>query len=1384
MENYSVQAVLSATDKGFTNAMNGALGSLSGIEPASNRATSSILKIATGIGVFKAVSAATNMLKNSIDGAVSRYDTLNRFPKMLVQLGYSTNEATAATNKLSNGIQGLPTKLDDVVSTAQNLTILTGNLEKSTDTTLALNNAFLASGSTSADASRGLNQYVQMLSKGEVDMQSWRTLQETMGYALNETAKAFGFAGEAAQNDLYAALKSGKITFNEFNDKIIELNNATGGFAEVAKTATGGINTAWANMQTAVVRGTTSIIGAIDSGFSQTRFGSIQNIIEGFGGSFESVLKGVATVIEPAIANIDSLASVAVGLGAAFGVYKIIQTCSSALEKVKEASALAEAAHSELTITLGKNSTSALRLASSQATLEAKTKAETAVAKQSHAEKLKLVAAEKSLAVELAKEAAETSKSTAQKTLETKASKLAKEASQAELKAKRALAEASRDGASAEAKETAEKLKLTAARKKEESAAAAERAQSQKTAETKNLEAQATKLTTEYTEANTTARKAQEAATTAQVQASKAAAAAQNEQNVSLTLGQSIIGLFTGKVGVHTVTTTLASTATNLFGTALKALPMVGVMAAITGVVSWLTSLITKTDVAKDKIKEINETFDDNKTKAEANAIAAERLVDELDRLESQGMKTNAEQIRYAQIVGELNKLMPDLNLEIDENTKRIKEGTDAIRTNIEALRDQYVQQAFMEKVSGLIQEQAEAVVRLTEKEAELSKAEDERATILGEISKMSGVSISDLEKLNLGMGTSIEAMAEMLGISEESLPAFGEYFSRLIDIAIETDGLSVAVSDCKNEVNSFDEQIDEASDTQEYYAGKMAESEEAASTMAETTQTAIGTIAEAYDTLEDVQKEALDGIKNAYETMTGSLSDLSQKIERDSEQTWSKVKDNQDNVIAETKTFSDLYSQLINAGVSESYLNAIGATGPEAIPLLQGMLDSGIDEVKSKQSEWEDAYSSIGDSFTDSFEFTPDMSSKIRSWVTDGVVGSLKDSIERADLNSLGEQAGKAVPQGLENGVMSGVTGVISATTGLGKDGIENVLRAVLEWNSPSGLAKRAGQDFDLGLALGLEGGMPSVQSAIQKITDTMKKGLEDAGKNAGTGMAAGMSASFLTLGPLVSRSLVPATNAVKNWTQTSQQTMSSGMANINSVVTSGFSRINTTAGNAMQTFSNTVKAKTAATFVLMYSEASNGMNQFSAALSNGFSTALHTVSNGCSHIASTAAALEWQMYNVGINAMYGMANGIYAGSGSALSAARNVANQVAATIRSALQVRSPSRITTKIGQFVSKGLGGGILGLLGFVDKASDKLAAAAIPDIPTMDLGIADSVNRLSSSMNSTVTHEISNAGNRLPGNIILQMGDKMYKAFVGDITDVQDQAVRLDEIYSLG
>jgi tape measure domain-containing protein len=286
--------------------------------------------IVKGLGVFELIKTGMQMVVASIDGAVSRYDTLNRFPEIMENIGFSAGDSADAVQRLSDGVTGLPTALDEVVGKTQRIAAIKDDLDLAVDTTLALNDAFLASGSGAEGAARGSEQYIQMLSSGKVDMMSWRTLQETMPYALKETAEAFGFTGDAAQSDFYAALQNGDITFDQFNAKLIELDGGVGGFAETAKTASSGINTAFTNMNTGIVRGVTGVIDSIDQGLSKTRFESIENVISDMGTGVEAALGVVAGAFGFVAENADWLVPSIAAVFTAFAAYKVVNGTAKA----------------------------------------------------------------------------------------------------------------------------------------------------------------------------------------------------------------------------------------------------------------------------------------------------------------------------------------------------------------------------------------------------------------------------------------------------------------------------------------------------------------------------------------------------------------------------------------------------------------------------------------------------------------------------------------------------------------------------------------------------------------------------------------------------------------------------------------------------------------------------------------------------------------------------------------------------------------------------------------------------------------------------------------------------------------------------------------------
>lgn len=271
-ESFSVEAILTATDKNMTSTMNKAIGACQSFGDR-------VKSIVAGVGITKAIGATMNVLSSSFDGAINRFDTMQSYPKVMKSLGFSVEQSQKSVAKLNQSVQGLPTSLADVVTTSKSLSAVTGNIDKATDTTIALNHAFLASGSSSEDASRGLQQYSQMLAKGTVDMQSWRTLQETMAPALTNVAKKLGIAS-GNTNELYEALQNGTISFDQLNDAMIECDTETGGFADTALEASKGVKTSMTNIKSAVQNLEQGFMSAMNNMLKSKAMGGLVDNLE------------------------------------------------------------------------------------------------------------------------------------------------------------------------------------------------------------------------------------------------------------------------------------------------------------------------------------------------------------------------------------------------------------------------------------------------------------------------------------------------------------------------------------------------------------------------------------------------------------------------------------------------------------------------------------------------------------------------------------------------------------------------------------------------------------------------------------------------------------------------------------------------------------------------------------------------------------------------------------------------------------------------------------------------------------------------------------------------------------------------------------------------
>lgn len=266
------------------------------IEGKTKTGGASVKNIIAGLGITKLISTAMNTIKNSMDGAISRLDTMNNFPKVMSNLGISAKESQSAINKLSEGLQGIPTSLDAGALAVQRFTSKNNDVQKSVDIFLAVNDAILAGGASTEIQASALEQLSQSYAKGKMDMMEWRSIQTAMPAQLKQVATAMGLTTDQLGEMLRTGDDTEKV-FDEFVDTIIKMDK-TGvkGFKslkEQARNATGGIQTSITNMKTAITRGVAGMIQEFDKVLKKKGLGGISEIISQIGKQAENLLKNI-----------------------------------------------------------------------------------------------------------------------------------------------------------------------------------------------------------------------------------------------------------------------------------------------------------------------------------------------------------------------------------------------------------------------------------------------------------------------------------------------------------------------------------------------------------------------------------------------------------------------------------------------------------------------------------------------------------------------------------------------------------------------------------------------------------------------------------------------------------------------------------------------------------------------------------------------------------------------------------------------------------------------------------------------------------------------------------------------------------------------------------
>ncbi len=300
---------------------------------------------------------------------------------------------------------------------------------------------------------------------------------------------------------------------------------------------------------------------------------------------------------------------------------------------------------------------------------------------------------------------------------------------------------------------------------------------------------------------------------------------------------------------------------------------------------------------------------------------------------------------------------------------------------------------------------------------------------------------------------------------------------------------------------------------------------------------------------------------------------------------------------------------------------------------------------------------------------------------------------------------------------VSSLATGIIDGLANIGS----SVMSAIKGWfgGDDSAAASESAASTVSSYASGIQANAGAVTGAASSLGTTVFSGMDfTAATAAGTqsvnafsaGLTDGMAGLHIDMSGAWLNSAAVAANFGQAGTESAAalgETLNTGLAAASADTSAQMQQISTTVQD------NFAQANTAA---------QRNMTQITGCVQSGMSAMVSAVQSGGTQMVQAAASAAQGIRNAfsgidlswsGTNMIQGLVRGIRSMQPQAEAAARDVAQAAAASVNSALQIHSPSRLMDQSGRFVDEGFAGGMLKNAGIVKSAAQTAMAQPVAE-----------------------------------------------------------------------
>lgn len=208
----------------------------------------------------------------------------------------------------------------------------------------------------------------------------------------------------------------------------------------------------------------------------------------------------------------------------------------------------------------------------------------------------------------------------------------------------------------------------------------------------------------------------------------------------AITAFAGVIGAVVAALAAYAVAAKIAATASAILTAAIPGVNVImGVTAAVAAITAGIVALATAAaNGAVPSVKELTEaargmreamdeakaTYDDTVTSTMAAAGVADTYIGKLEELEAAGLNTDEQHRQYHNTLALLCQVVPELADYIDLETDTINGGTEALRANTEAWKQNAMQQAYQDQLTELYSQYSAVLIEAEENSIGLTKAQ------------------------------------------------------------------------------------------------------------------------------------------------------------------------------------------------------------------------------------------------------------------------------------------------------------------------------------------------------------------------------------------------------------------------------------------------------------------------------------------------------------------------------------------------------------------------------------------------------------------------------------------------------------------------------------